>query len=146
VRYGWAICTRNDEDFEDEHEKAQARGQQHCGVLVVGKQWMHRDIYWALRQYLEQLRAGTLPDPRNQVVELPLATREFLQEHAGEKPPVQATLVRSCDAILSVRRRASYFSVAAVTACSIVSPRPSAHAAANASSPSAARTAAMWRS
>jgi hypothetical protein len=42
--------------------------------------WTQEEIYWALRQYLE-----ADPDPEllaNQVVHLPPATEEFIQERA----------------------------------------------------------------
>lgn len=77
------ICTRNSADFEKEHQRCRDRGEEHPGVLVVGRDWSQEEIYWALRQLLE-----TNPDPlllRNQVLKLAEATPDFIQERA--QPP-----------------------------------------------------------
>jgi predicted nuclease of predicted toxin-antitoxin system len=74
-----AICTVNGDDLEREHRRCRARGEDHSGVLIVGD-WMKENIYWALLQYLE---SG--PDPDflvNQVIEIPSASPEFIQEHS----------------------------------------------------------------
>jgi predicted nuclease of predicted toxin-antitoxin system len=63
-----AICTQNGPHFRREHEECQRRGEQHYGVLVVGRMWSTEQIYWALREYLE-----ASPDPAllmNQVIAL----------------------------------------------------------------------------
>jgi hypothetical protein len=78
--HGRAICTRNGADFAKEDERRRARGEDHPGVLVVGRHWTQDEIYWALRQYLE-----AKPDPallRNQVFRLLAATAEFVQERS----------------------------------------------------------------
>jgi predicted nuclease of predicted toxin-antitoxin system len=33
------ICTRNSADFEIEHQRCRDRGEDHPGVLVVGRDW-----------------------------------------------------------------------------------------------------------
>lgn len=70
--HGYAICTRNGADFEAEHRRCRDRGENHLGVLIVGQDWSQEEIYWALRQFLEED-----PEPlllQNQVLKLPKAT------------------------------------------------------------------------
>lgn len=67
-----AICTQNGPHFRREHEACQKRGEQHYGVLVVGRFWSTEQIFGTLKQYL-----AASPDPtllRNQVIALPEAT------------------------------------------------------------------------
>jgi predicted nuclease of predicted toxin-antitoxin system len=77
IDHSYAICTKNRRHFEREHRAAQDRGEQHQGILLI-EDWPTDEIYWALRQCLE-----SVPDPAllmNQLVELPKATPEFIQE------------------------------------------------------------------
>jgi predicted nuclease of predicted toxin-antitoxin system len=77
------ICTRNSADFETEHQRCRDRGEDHPGVLVVGRDWSQEEIFWALWQFLE-----TNPDLlllQNQVLKLPEATPDFIQERS--QPP-----------------------------------------------------------
>src|SRR5438105_3180206 len=76
IGHGFTICTRNGPHFDREHRRCQERGQEHFGILVVGRLWTQEEIFWALRQYLE-----SDPDPAllaNQVVPLLPATEEFI--------------------------------------------------------------------
>jgi hypothetical protein len=52
----------------------------------VGPDWSQPEIYWALRQYLEELDPGL--DPYNRVVALAPASEDFRQRHADEEAPV----------------------------------------------------------
>jgi hypothetical protein len=86
IREQRAICTRNVDDFEDEHQRCQDRGQEHFGVLIVGNDWAQAEIYWALRQYLEEVDPGL--NPHNRVIALAPASEEYRQRHADEEAPV----------------------------------------------------------
>src|SRR5207302_7063907 len=76
IRERRALCTRNEHDLEREHQRCLQRGEEHFGVLIVDGDWTQPEIYWALRQYLEELDPGLTP--RNSVVVLPPASTEFL--------------------------------------------------------------------
>lgn len=81
IEHGSTICTWNGPHFELEHRECRARGQDHFGVLVVGRLWTQEEIFWSLRQYLE-----ANPDPAllvNRVVHLLPATEEFIAEWSG---------------------------------------------------------------
>ena len=81
IDHQYAICTRNRRHFEREHEQCQARGENHCGILVLEVEWTRDDIYWALRQYLE----GD-PDPArllNQIEYIRKAVPDFVRKNSG---------------------------------------------------------------
>jgi predicted nuclease of predicted toxin-antitoxin system len=64
---GYAICTDNGADFQRLHDERRAKGEEHPGILVVGK-WPTEDVFRALLAYLE-----SSPEPvllANQVVKL----------------------------------------------------------------------------
>ena len=73
-----AICTKNRRHFEREHERCQARGQSHSGVLIVGE-WTTDEIYWALRQYLD---AGPERSPTDRVEYVPKASSDFISQRS----------------------------------------------------------------
>lgn len=52
ISEGRAICTRDDEDFEREHEKCLARGEIHFGILTVGE-WTTEETFHVLLVFLE---------------------------------------------------------------------------------------------
>jgi hypothetical protein len=83
IDHEYAICTHNRRHFEREHRHCQARGEVHCGILILEVEWPRDDIYWALRQYLE----GD-PDPallKNQVEYLLRASPDFVRERSGPR-------------------------------------------------------------
>jgi predicted nuclease of predicted toxin-antitoxin system len=49
---GRAVCTRNVPDFRKEHEKYQARGEIHFGIVTVGE-WTIEQTFVALKAFLE---------------------------------------------------------------------------------------------
>jgi hypothetical protein len=80
---GYAICTRNRRHFEREHQEARSRGEDHYGILLIGREWTPEDIYWALREYLE-----SDPDPAllmNQGVTLAKATPDFIRDRSDDQ-------------------------------------------------------------
>ena len=79
IEHGRAICTKNGADFEREHRRCRQRGENHYGVLIV-EDWSREEVYWALRQYLEEH-----PDPVpliNEVVRIEKASPEFIRERS----------------------------------------------------------------
>lgn len=79
IEHQRTICTKNGPDFEREHDRCLARGDDHCGVLIVGE-WTPDEIYWALRSYLEEDPGRTLT---NTVVFLEQAPPEFIRARSG---------------------------------------------------------------
>lgn len=49
---GRAICTRDDEDFEREHEEYRAREEIHFGIVTLGD-WATEQTFIALKAFLE---------------------------------------------------------------------------------------------
>lgn len=80
IQNGRAICTKNGPDFEREHARCLARGEEHPGVLIL-EEWPRDVIYWALRQFLEENDDPTLL--MNQVVRLAQASPEFIRNRSG---------------------------------------------------------------
>lgn len=81
IDHQFAICTRNRRHFEREHQRCQARGEGHYGILILEVEWTRDDVFWALRQYLE----GD-PDPAllmNRVEYLPRASPDFVRDRSG---------------------------------------------------------------
>ena len=64
---GRAICTRDDEDFEREHNSRLARGEIHFGIVTVGD-WTVDQTFVALQAFLESVEDT---DMLNQFVTLP---------------------------------------------------------------------------
>ena len=78
VREQRAICTNNAHDFEREHRRYGQRGEDHCGILIVGD-WTTDEIYWSLRQYLESHPEEVL---LNQLIYLAKAPPDFIAARA----------------------------------------------------------------
>jgi predicted nuclease of predicted toxin-antitoxin system len=65
----FTLCTKNGPDFEREHRRSLARGEEHCGVLAV-EEWSTEEIYGSLRAFLV---TNTRP-LKNRLVKVPMAS------------------------------------------------------------------------
>jgi predicted nuclease of predicted toxin-antitoxin system len=66
VNEGRAICTRNAQHFEKEHEKYLGRGEVHFGIVIVGE-WTTEQIFLALKTFLDRTEDTDL---LNQIIAL----------------------------------------------------------------------------
>lgn len=69
VANDFAICTANGRHFRREHQRCQARGASHPGILLIEMEWTPEETLEALRIYLESSPDAALLV--NRIVELP---------------------------------------------------------------------------
>jgi predicted nuclease of predicted toxin-antitoxin system len=53
IREGRAICTKNEHDFEREHQRRIAARQDHFGIVTLGD-WSTEQLFMALKMFLER--------------------------------------------------------------------------------------------
>jgi predicted nuclease of predicted toxin-antitoxin system len=79
IRNQHAMFTNNEKDWEQLHKQCVDRGEQHCGILLVGD-WTTDEYYWCLRQYLE-LSAD--PPPTNRLIPIQKASPDFIKSRSA---------------------------------------------------------------
>lgn len=78
--HDFVLCTKNYQDFETEHAHTLARGDLHCGMLILGD-WRTEEVYWSLRQFTEE---HDFADMVNQCVWVPLADPDYIEHRSRE--------------------------------------------------------------